>query len=228
MKSALIRTSIAVVALLIAPIAAQSADLPRPSYKAPYAPVYVAPFSWSGFYVGLNGGYGFGTSNWANALATTGDFRVSGALAGVTLGYNLQTGSWVWGLEADIDASWIKGSTTSVICSGCETSNPWLGTGRARIGYAWDRWLPYLTGGAAYGGIKMSGGGNSETTSKFGWTAGAGVEYAFLGNWSTKLEYLYVDLGKVSCGTTVCTGAGGGVDVSFTTSLVRAGLNYRF
>jgi outer membrane immunogenic protein len=222
MKRPLIRAGIAVATLMIASIAAQAADLPRPAYKAPYySPSYSAPFSWSGFYIGVNGGYGFGTSSWTG----TGDFDVSGALAGVTLGYNLQTGAWVWGLEADVDATWMKGSTTSVVCGGCETSMPWLGTARGRIGYAWDRWLPFITGGAAYGNIKMSAGGNSDNSSKFGWTAGAGVEYAFMGAWSTKLEYLYVDLGSVSCGTSVCVP---GVDVSFKTSLVRLGLNYRF
>ena len=65
-----------------------AADLPR---KAPA--YYVAPFfSWSGFYVGINGGYGWGNSSWTNIGGTTGDFRVKGALAGATLGFNLQTG----------------------------------------------------------------------------------------------------------------------------------------
>ena len=134
-----------------------AADLPRPAYKAP---MYVAPFSWTGFYVGLNGGYGFGKSNWTNALGTTGDFDVKGALAGGTLGYNLQTGAWVWGLEGDIDYSWMQGSVVNaaVGCggAGCETRNTWLATGRGRIGYAWDRFLPYITGGAAYGNIKST------------------------------------------------------------------------
>src|SRR5665647_2068152 len=81
-----------------------AADLPRPAYKAP---IYVAPFSWSGFYVGINGGYGWGKSSWSNAVANTGDFTIKGPLVGGTLGYNLQTGSFVWGLEADGDISFI-------------------------------------------------------------------------------------------------------------------------
>ena len=63
------------------------------------------------------------------------------------------------------------------------------------------------------------------TKTQVGWTAGLGVEYAFLGAWSAKLEYLYVDLGKTACGSASCVG---GVDVTFKTNIVRAGLNYRF
>ena len=220
-------TLTACAGLLVAAMASPSfaADMPRPSsYKAP---VYVAPFSWTGFYVGINGGYGWGKSSWTSAGVTTGDFDVKGALAGGTIGYNLQTGVWVWGLEGDIDASWIKGTTT-VNCGvpGCETRNRWLATARGRIGYAWDRFLPYITGGAAFGDIKMTpGGGASETKTKVGWTLGAGLEYAFMGAWSAKLEYLYVDLGKATCGAATC---GLDTEVKFKTNIVRAGVNYRF
>lgn len=217
-------TLTACAGLLAAAMAAPSfaADLPRPSYKAP---IYVAPFSWSGFYVGINGGYGWGLSNWRDVTTgiETGDFPVEGAVAGGTIGYNLQTGSFVWGLEGDLDYSWMKGSTCAPF--GCETRNTYLATGRGRIGYAWDRFLPYITGGAAYGGIKMTAGTLSETKSRLGWTAGAGVEYAFLGAWSAKIEYLYVDLGTVTCSSGTC---GGDTDVSFKTNLARVGLNYRF
>jgi outer membrane immunogenic protein len=201
-----------------------AADLPRPSYKAP---IYVAPFSWSGFYVGINGGYGWGKSSWSNALANTGDFTIKGPLVGGTLGYNLQTGSFVWGLEADGDVSFIKGSTT-VNCggAGCETRNRWLATGRGRIGYAWDRFLPYLTGGVAFGDIKMTNPiSASETKTKIGWTAGAGIEYAFMGPWSAKIEYLYVDLGKTTCGAATC---GLDTDVKFNAHIGKIGVNYRF
>jgi len=201
-----------------------AADLPRK------APIYVAPgFSWSGFYVGINGGYGWGKSNWSltGTTATTGDFDVNGGLVGGTVGYNLQTGNWVWGLEGDFDASWIKGADTATCGgSGCETKNSWFATARGRIGYAWDRWLPYLTGGAAFGDVKMTtplGGGETET--RIGWTVGGGVEYAFLGAWSAKLEYLYADLGTASCSAANCVAD---FDVKFKTNIVRAGLNYRF
>jgi outer membrane immunogenic protein len=218
----------ACTALFAAAIAAPAfaADLPAPTYRGPAykAPVYVASFNWTGFYVGINGGYGFGKSSWTGP-PDTGNFNVNGPLVGGTLGYNLQTGSWVWGLELDADYSWIKGSTTTTCPTGCETRNTWLATGRGRIGYAWDRWLPFITGGAAFGSEKATLLGVSESKTQLGWTAGAGVEYAFMGAWTAKLEYLYVDLGKWSCSAATC---GVASDVKFTSNIVRAGLNYRF
>jgi outer membrane immunogenic protein len=207
-----------------------AADLPRPAYKAPFKnPIYVAPFSWTGFYIGINGGYGFGKSSWPNAGTglTTGDFDVEGGLVGGTVGYNLQTGAWVWGVEGDIDASWIKGSNTTVCgVPGCETKNSWLATGRGRIGYAWDNWLPYLTGGAAFGSIKMTpGAALSESKTNIGWTAGGGLEYSFMNEWSAKIEYLYVDLGKATCGVATCLV---NTDVTFKANIVKIGVNYRF
>lgn len=217
------------VGLFVAAMAAPSfaADLPRQSYKAP---IYSVPgYSWTGFYAGINAGYGFGKSDWSGT-GGTGSTSPKGALAGVTLGYNLQTGSWVWGIEGDFDASWVKGSAvgTGLACggAGCETKNPWLATARGRLGYAgWDRWLPYFTGGLAYGQVKMTPAvGNVENKNRLGYTIGGGLEYALLSNWTVKGEYLYVDLG-----TSNCSGCGvTGTDVTFKEHLVRAGLNYRF
>jgi len=232
MKRFILAACAGLLALAMAP-PSSAADLPPPVYKAPaykaplYAPVPV--FSWTGFYVGINGGYAWGKSDWSSTTAT-GSTDPKGGLVGGTLGYNLQTGVWVWGLEGDIDYSWIKGSDTTGtgLCggAGCETKNTWLGTARGRIGYAFGRWLPYITGGGAFGNVKMTPNtGVSETETRFGWTVGAGVEYAFLGAWSAKLEYLYVDLDKASCSATTC---GVSTDVTFKTNIVRAGLNFRF
>lgn len=202
-----------------------AADLPR---KA--APYYVAPFSWSGFYVGINGGYGWGKSDFSNT-AGTGGVKPTGALLGGTIGYNMQTGVWVWGLEGDFDASWMKGTDTTAgtLCAGgvgCEGKNSWFATARGRIGYSFDRWLPYITGGAAFADEKITvPNGLSESKTKIGWTLGAGLEYAFLGAWSAKIEYLYADLGKWTCSAATC---GLPTDVTFKTNIVRAGLNYRF
>ena len=208
-----------------------AADLPRPSYKAQpaYVAPYVAAFTWSGFYVGINGGYGWGNSRWTDpgTGVTTGDFRVKGWLGGGTLGYNFQFGSIVAGVEGDIAYAAILGRTTAFCAApGCETRNTWLGTARARLGYAFGSFLPFLTGGAAFGGIRMTPpGGPSETKTGFGWTLGAGLEYAFLGNWSAKIEYLYADLGKVTCSAGTC---GVATDVRYRPNLVRAGVNLRF
>lgn len=207
MKSRLIQLGLAIATLFAAPIAASAADLgPAPSYKAP---AYVAPSyaTWSGFYVGINGGYGFGTTNVS--------IDPKGFLAGGTIGYNLQTGVWVWGLEGDFDYSAMKDDD-----AGTEVKVPWFGTARGRIGYAgWGNLMPYITGGAAFANVKVDAGAGSDSKTRIGWTLGAGLEYAMWSNWSVKLEYLYADLGKASFG---------GTDVEFKTSIVRAGLNYRF
>jgi outer membrane immunogenic protein len=219
-----IRTGAAIAALLIAPIAALAADMPRPSYKAPQ---YIAPlFTWTGFYVGLNAGYGWGNSDWSGA---GGNFQVApkGFLGGGTLGYNYQTGVFVWGLEGDIDYMNLKGTAPSAVCASCTFKDTWLGTFRGRIGYSFDRWLPYITGGAAYGNAYVSTATGSASGTKQGWTAGAGVEYAWFGNWSAKLEYLYVDLGTTTCSQAAC-GFATDEQVKFKANLVRAGVNYRF
>jgi outer membrane immunogenic protein len=220
MLTNLSRAGFAAAALLIAPIAAQSADLQR-NYKAPAysAPAYA---NWTGFYLGINGGYGFGKSSWSGGGVSTGDFDVKGAQAGGTAGYNFQTGVWVWGLEGDFDWSGMKGSVGAL-----ETKNDWMGTARGRFGYAgWNNLLPYITGGAAFGNIKGTAAGISAVSkTNIGWTAGVGLEYAFLGAWSAKVEYLYADLGKATCDAATC---GVDTDVKFKTNLVRVGLNYRF
>jgi outer membrane immunogenic protein len=190
------------------------------------APAY-APYNWTGFYVGINGGGGWGTSQWSNVGGAV-DFNTSGGLVGGTLGFNYQIGQTVVGLEGDLDWTNIRGSTGSGICVGgtCETKNSWLGTVRGRIGYAFDRFLPYLTGGLAVGDIKATPVGlGSSTETKAGWTLGGGLEFAVAGPWTAKVEYLYVDLGKTTCETGVC---GTPTDVDFRANVVRAGLNYRF
>lgn len=205
-----------------------AADIPRAVYKAPIAP-YFAPYSWTGFYIGLNGGYAWGKADVSNVFGSFSTDNQDGWLLGGTLGYNLQTGYFVWGLEGDIGYAFIKGNTSNVGTCGittCEVKNTWFATARGRIGYAADRWLPYITGGAAFAGLKVTpSGGASSTDTHTGWTVGAGVEYAFAGGWSTKLEYLYVDLGTATCGAATC---GVTTDIKPKINIVRAGLNYRF
>jgi outer membrane immunogenic protein len=193
-----------------------------PYYKAPvYAPV---AYNWSGFYLGINGGGGWGSSSWDS----TGGFGTSGGLVGGTVGYNYQMGQAVIGLEGDIDWADINGTVTSGACpTGCQTSDSWLSTVRGRLGYAADRFLPYVTGGAAFGDIRASNpgfpGGSATNT---GWTVGGGIEFAAAGHWTAKAEYLYVDLGNFTCGI-ACNGVPGDA-VSFRSNILRGGLNYRF
>ena len=206
--------------LAMSVIAASAADLPRQRMPAKAEPVYVPPvWNWSGFYVGINGGGGFGRSDFA-APFPSGSFDTSGGLVGGTLGYNYQMDNVVLGVEGDIDWSNIRGSA---VCAGtiCETRNDWLGTARGRLGYAFGNFMPYVTGGLAVGDIKNSiAGVGSATETKAGWTAGGGVEAHVSGPWSVKAEYLFVDLGR---GAAVL-----GSDAKFQTHIVRAGLNYKF
>ena len=202
---------------------ANAADLPRPIYTK--APPMVAPYyNWTGFYVGINGGGGWGTSTWDS----TGGFDSSGGLVGGTVGYNWQMGTWVLGVEGDIDWADIKGSTaTNCIGGGCTTENTWLGTARGRVGYAFDRWMPYLTGGAAFGDVQASHPGfTGMTSTQLGWTVGAGVEFAVVNNVTAKVEYLHYDLGSFQCGLN-CNGFVSD-NVNFHADVVRGGLNIRF
>jgi len=187
------------------------------------APAVFAPgYSWTGFYLGINGGASLGRSDWSGFGSNT---NGTGGVIGFTAGYNWQSGPWVFGLEGDIDWADVKGSFTNSTCpTGCETKNTWLGTGRGRLGYAFDRVMPYITGGAAFGDVKATQAGiGSVSNTNVGWTAGAGVEWAAISNWTAKIEYLYVDLGNASCASCLPVS-----NVDFRTHLVRAGLNFRF
>ncbi len=225
---------------------ALAADLPEPAppprAPAAYVPVAVPAFNWGGVYLGLNGGYGFGTSNWTVTTGaipavigtSTGNFNTSGFLIGGTLGANFQANAFVFGVEGDLDWSSLKGSASAVNgagCVSCQTSETWLGTGRARAGVAWDRVLFFLTGGAAFGNIIATTPTGNNTSTKVGWTVGGGVEVAFAQNWTAKVEYLYVNLGNGSCTTACATASGGfitGANVSLTENLIRLGVNYKF
>jgi outer membrane immunogenic protein len=229
-------------AMALSAVPAFAADLPAPppppQAPAAYVPVAAPIYNWSGIYVGINGGYGFGQSDWSTAGGIgTGNFDVNGGLVGGTLGFNFQNGPWVFGVEGDIDWSDINGSQTNTTICGItctfQTQNDWLGTVRGRVGYAFDRVLVYATGGGAYGDIKATfsaaGLSASTTNTEFGWTAGGGVEVGITQNFTAKIEYLFVDLanGAFTCPIAAACGAAS-IPVSFDASLVRGGLNYKF
>src|SRR5450631_3201811 len=232
----LLSLGIAIVCTLMSAISAQASDLParsnQPSYyKAPSD----LPFSWTGFYAGINGGYAWGQSSWSDPAvgANSGSFNTSGGLVGGQLGYNRQTGAVVLGIETDADWMSVKGSTAGPggVCLAdgggqCQTQQSWVGTTRGRVGYAFDRWLPYVTGGVAYGKIQAVQPTGTSTSTNVGWTAGGGVEVAINRNWSAKVEYLHIDLG-----TATFMGAASGTPtlaVPVTNDLVRAGINYHW
>lgn len=230
---------------LAAPALAQSADT----------------WTWTGPYVGVNIGYGggdfkypfSGTTDAAGTNPVTGRARQSsaGVLGGGQLGYNLQMPNGVvLGLETDIDAADIGGNSSfsSVTASGTNTSSGvnsrinYLGTVRGRIGKPMfdGRFMPYVTGGFAYGGVRNSvnfngAGFTANTQTQTGWTAGAGAEYALNRHLSFKVEYLYVDLGSQTLAGPGNTFNAPGVPLfnanlreNANANVVRAGLNYRF
>ena len=219
----------AVAALTLGALPATAADLSnRPVYKAPVQVPVV--YNWTGFYVGVSGGGGWGSSEHTFPGGTHGPFDTSGGLVGGTVGYNWQAGNLVLGLEGDYSWADIKGTTagfpTPCIGGLCGTDLRSLGTARGRVGYAWDNVLLYGTGGFAWGNVHaFETGFDAGSTTATGWTVGGGLEYGFAPNWSAKVEYLHVDLGS-----DVLYGTGFGVPHTVDTSadIVRAGINYRF
>jgi outer membrane immunogenic protein len=215
----LLLAGVALIAL--GTVSASAADIQRRQMPAK-APAYTPPplYNWTGFYVGINGGGGFGRSDFS-APFSSGSFDTSGGLVGGTIGYNWQMGQVVFGLEGDMDWSNIRGSGFCGGVTTCEVRNNWLATARGRLGYAFDRFMPYVTGGLAVGDVKTSVTGFGDTRDTItGWTVGGGLEASIAGPWTAKIEYLFVDLGR--------TDSILGSDAKFKTNIVRAGLNYRF
>jgi outer membrane immunogenic protein len=238
--------------------AASAADLGAP----PPAPVYtkapvIVPWSWTGFYLGGNVGYSWGHQS-ATVTDLAGDPLVSsgadldGVIGGGQIGYNYQINSVVLGIEADIQGSGQKGDGSFTLAGTCPTvptiaalpcpgttgadtdKLDWFGTVRGRLGYAAGRWLPYVTGGWAYGNGTISGTTTGSTSTTYssstnyteGWTVGGGLEWAFLDHWSAKFEYLYIDFGSgpivpISPSLNLATG-------HMTDNIGRVGINYRF
>jgi outer membrane immunogenic protein len=270
---------IAAVASLLA-TNASAADLPARVYtKAPVIPVAV--YDWTGFYIGLNGGYSWGNSS--NTFTTTlpaftASQKMNGWVFGGQAGYNWEFNrSWVLGIEGDIDATGQDGTatlppnttvtvvvpppggaalptrtTTTTTTGTFEDKLPWLGTLRARVGFLpTDGVMLYATGGLAVGEVKSTSSVTTTSTvalsfgtppgptavsaitsanaTKAGWTVGAGIEGAIGGNWTAKLEYLYVDLGTVN---NAFTGLGAFAPLTtsshVTDNIVKVGVNYRF
>jgi len=227
---------------LLAAISANAADLPARAY----APVPVAAqiYNWTGFYVGVNGGYGWGVQDpitlFSNRFDRT-SFNVNGGMFGGTMGAQIQQGYVVLGIEGDLDWANIKGTGISTptigglvlpgqpITLNIASNISAVGTARARVGVAANNWLFYATGGVA--SVKSSANGTSiagvpcgtlgviPNCSASAWrpgvAAGLGTEWGFTPNWSAKLEYLYIAV------------IGSGISTDHLNT-IRAGINYRF
>jgi outer membrane immunogenic protein len=229
----------AIVLALSSTGSALAADLP--SHKGP--PVYLPPppvFSWTGFYVGANLGGGWrdhnDNNNWAPFVDPVtgtvlfvpslngGNGNSGGVVGGGQIGYNFQLSPWlVAGVETDFQGTSIGSSG-----NGGGARLPWFGTVRGRLGVTPldPHILIYGTGGFAYGEVERSGIWNAWNQTEAGWTAGGGVEWAFLPNWSAKGEYLYTDL---SSNNNNGGGWGWGDNHShYRFNTIRGGLNYHF
>lgn len=247
---------------------ASAADLPRkaPAY-APPPPV----FSWTGFYIGGHVGYSWGSVDGdtthdvippvppfslppgtAVFSSIQRDVDPRGGLGGIQAGYNFQSGQAVFGIEADF--TW-TGQRDTFDFNGHTVFGEdffyqetfaaklrYLGTVRGRLGYAYGEFLPYITGGLAWGRLAVDMNwreaqsfnintppfaiatfSGSEAHTLVGWTLGAGFEYAFAPRWSAKAEYLFVDLGE----KTYFAGVQGGGSFGLQDHIVRLGINFR-
>jgi outer membrane immunogenic protein len=224
-----------VVLLVVIAAGAQAlaADLPSPGAPPPRAAFIPAPpaWSWNGLYFGINGGYGFGRSEWVTPGFDIGPFSVTGGQAGGTVGYNYQIGQLVLGVEGDLDWQNVRGFANGIGgCIPCDTASNWIGTLRGRVGYAFDRFMIYGTAGGAVTDIKGTVAAFPwDSSTELGWTAGGGIEGAITDNLSAKVEYLYAGFSKATCPASSCNpNFGNPVTISLNESMVRVGLNYRF
>jgi outer membrane immunogenic protein len=214
----------------------QAADLPPRPMPAPLAPVMYAPpvYNWTGIYIGGNLGGGFANSSWSDPFTGANDtFNKGGFLGGGQIGGNLQYNWLVVGVEGDFDWTDLKGSGTDSLANVINTNTQWTATATGRIGAAFDRLLVYGKGGVAFAGDKSSlndtaGGSASTTLTRTGWTAGAGLEYAFYQNWSAKLEYDYLGFGSQTLNLPTATFPTYASSASLNVQEIKAGINFKF
>jgi outer membrane immunogenic protein len=218
------RVIIAAALFATGAIPAIAADMP---VKARPAPVEAVVFNWTGFYVGVHGGFG---TSWADrdTGAFQNSYRLNGVLAGGQAGFNYQINRIVFGVGADGAWSDIEGSDGGVGGTVDTTKFRWLTTVHGRLGLAWDRFLVYAIGGWAWTSARHTNpGGNpiSVDHKLDGWMAGGGVEAAIINNLSLAGEYRTYDFGSYA--ETVAGLAAFTINTrrvhSFTTRL-----NYRF
>ncbi len=268
MKKALL-ASVAGIALIVA-ASANAADLgARPTYKAPPLVAPVPIFTWTGCYIGGHIGGGWGRKDFSDIDPPpppvhffVGDgsgpetlrVNTSGFLGGGQIGCDYQFApNWVIGIEGDFSGADIKGSGVDPFFPTTgktfHAKTDWLATATGWVGWAWDRLLIYIKGGAAWAHDKYDAFEpvadelvdcispapctyNAAET-RTGWTVGAGFEWAFWNNWSAKLEYDFYGFGNRDLSFPCTNGAGscglrGPVNIKQDINAVKFGINYRF
>ena len=240
--------SLALASLMLLPAAASAAD-----YLEPVAPVQAPGFTWTGLYAGAHAGYGWSDADWTlvdnaspgacgrcGSVVTSSD--ADGFLGGVQVGYNYQfENNIVLGAEAEVSFGDMSGAGSWAASDGPRDAAfnfDAMLTAGPKLGLAADHWLFYGEGGlAALSGEYthrnyVSGNTFRDDASELGWFVGGGVEYAFNSNWSTRVEYNYVDFGGngVNLSGTRSNGTPGTAvfDVDQSFQVVKVGLNYHF
>jgi outer membrane immunogenic protein len=206
----------------------------------------ITSVTWNGWYAGVAGGWGWGEARQTDTTPfDSGWYDTNGGLIGATLGFNWQTGILVLGVETDLSYSWIHGSAPQPApngnCGGaglgrCESDINAVGTVRGRAGAVWGNYVPFVTGGFAYGHVHGEEGDKPPTAfgsgSKWvsGWTVGGGIEAMIAPRWSGKLEYLYVDFGDPEVFISKVPAPFGNTPqrLSEKASIVRIGVNYYY
>ncbi len=212
-KKLLLATSAIAAMLALAPVA-YAADVVGEEPPAP-APVEIEPVAtWSGLYVGVNVGYGWG--DFENN-AGIGDIEADGFNAGGYVGYNFQSGPFVYGVEGDLAYSWLDGELAGVVAE-----QGFNGAVRGRVGYALDPVLLYAAGGLAFTQAEATAGAVNDSNTHIGWTAGVGAEAFVTQNIIGRVEYRYNDFGPETYNL------GAPVEVELKSHEVRFGVGVKF
>jgi outer membrane immunogenic protein len=224
--------------------AASAADLAPRYYKAP-PPVLSPMYDWSGFYAGINGGWGTSHNCWTRtagavvAPVSEGCHDADGGTVGGQIGYRWQASNWVFGLEAQGNWADFRGSNISLLFGGLATNRTKIdafGLFTGQVGYAWNNVLAYVKGGAAvtdnrYNGLATVSGlvtDSAGSNTRWGGTVGAGIEYGFAPNWSAAVEYDHLFMGTNNYAFTVAGLATRNESIKQDADLVTARVNYRF
>ncbi len=220
MKNSLKLTT-AVLALALGGGTAMAADLPAP--EVPMIAAAPVVWSWTGFYAGLFIGGGFnGDIDGHHGKKSTDD--LSGVFGGGYVGYNWQMDSFLLGLETDAGFTGWDTDQGKGKHKGWKGEVGVIGSVRGRVGFAWDRFLLYGTGGFAYANLDINKNKNNDNFLT-GWTAGGGVEFAVTDNVLVKLEYLYYNVGDEWDGKNKNKNK---KDGQFAIDTVKLGVAYKF
>jgi outer membrane immunogenic protein len=219
------RALLALALFSAAVMSAQAADQAVPGGPSYYPNAYYPTnINWTGWYVGAQLGGGFARASWTDPVSqASNSLQPSGVLAGGQLGVNWMRDSLLLGAEADL-------TYTGLDSSGYESfKSRWLSLVTGRVGYAFNQFLLYAKGGAAFASARVIVHlADTSSTTQVGWTVGGGVEYAINSNWSARIEYDFVDLPSRDMILRGPSGLPSPVGVDFTIQKVVAGINYRF